>query len=176
MKTKLKIIFFTCLLIALSACDWLNYRDDYPGISIYKTNGDYFDLVTIGMKEGNVVRTPTFLNSLDKFIIQGKDTIYKYRIRLKNGYVLDGEATESKDVFLKLNFSQYKILEKKLFPGIPHDSLKYYILDRDPYLEFYQDRSSSPKRFGDSFKYADTAEINAIILEGKLNEYFTKLK
>lgn len=55
-------------------------------------------------------------------------------------------------------------------PGkpLPDDTLRKYILDKDPYLEFYE--CTTTLNLGDSVK------INQIILRGEIEKYFKRLK
>ena len=71
-----------------------------PGFAIYKTNGDYFNLVDIGMRDGSVVRTPTFISGY-KLEIEGDRITYKNRLKLDEGYILDKEASPN-DAFLDI--------------------------------------------------------------------------
>jgi hypothetical protein len=146
-----------------------------PGISIYKTNGDYFDHVTVGMKGDRIFRTSIFSGEKSKFIISGTDTIYKYRVKLENGYILSFEADSRYDVFLDLTFKQHMALEKIYSGGIPPDILKSHILDKNPYSVYYRD-TAEPRLFEQTLGTVDTSEINQIIREGKLDQYFEKLR
>ena len=104
-------LLLTCFLSTLFIVGCVKTEGYYPGISIYKTNGDYFDLVTIGLKDGKVVRKPGiyFGTSL---VFTDTDTIYKSRIRLANGYVLDTQAN-SVDSYLKLTWKELFLKESK---------------------------------------------------------------
>jgi hypothetical protein len=151
-------------------------NDLAPGISIYKTRGDYFNLATIGMKNDEIFRTTGYLHSFGKesckLIVQNGDTINKYRHKLAEGYVLDGEADERYDVFLSLSFKDY--LNKEISLNVltlPHDTLKKYILDRDPYIEFYRNKVDVRR-----FEMEDSLEINELIKNGTLEAYFEKVK
>lgn len=169
----IQVILLFFVLEGFVSCDLWETEDNAPGVSIYKTKGDYFDLVTIGMKDNEIFRTSSFTIEGSKFTFSDNDTIYKYRIKLRNGYVLSGESDSRYDVFLKLSFKDQMKLEKRIGPTIPFDTLKKYILDSEPYTEFYRDNS---RKFSDRFECVDTAEINNIIKEGEIEKYFTKLK
>ncbi len=179
MKSKffklLPIIFFSWLNLS---CDIFNTQDLPPGISIYKTRGEYFNLVDIGMKGDKIFRTESFWNSryntMDNLEIKGNDTIYKYRYKLPNGYILDSSANERYDVFLSITFKQQ--LNRELsgeHPGtaMPEDTIRKYILDKDPYIEYYRNKTEV-KRFGMS----DSIEIKEIVLKGEIDKYFEKIK
>jgi hypothetical protein len=147
-----------------------------PGIAIYKTNGDYFNLVDVGMKGDKFIRTESFWNNrydtFDKMEVVDNDTIYKYRWRLINGYVLDKEADYHQDVFLSLTFKEYLAKEIGMGKSLSHDTLKKYIIDKDPFTEFYSSKSEPYY----SYYSIDTAEFNSIIRNGELEKYFERLK
>jgi hypothetical protein len=174
-KLSFYIVLFT---LSGTSCELFTNPVQAPGISIYKTNDDYFDLVSIGMKGDKIFRTSSFSFTKSKFIITDNDTIYKYRVRLINGYVLDGEADERYDVFLNLTFKQHMILEKKYGHYVlSPDTLKKHIIDNDPYIEYYRE-VADPRKFSKSggVDDIDTSEINQIIREGKIEQFFQRLK
>jgi len=142
-----------------------------PGISIYKTNGDYYDLVTIGMK-GNKIFRSSYTSELYKFDYTGNDTVYKMRARLIDGYVLDRESSSEYDVFLSLTFKEYMRKETK-YGYLPDDSVYKYIIDKNPYTEYYREKISE---MSEGFSISDTAVINELIRKGELHKYFNREK
>jgi hypothetical protein len=169
---------FVCLILIMliwTGCEPFFKPVLPPGISIYKTKGEYFDHASIGMKKNEIFRTSIFSGEKSKFIISDTDTVYKSRTRLENGYILDFEADSRYDVFLDLTFKQHMALEKIYSGGIPHVILRSHILDNNPYVEFFRD-SSEPRKFGHTVGTVDTSELNTIIREGKLEQYFYRLK
>lgn len=177
MKTQYKILF---LIILIAGCNLIENEEQYSGVSIYKTRGDYFNLVSIGMKGDEIYYTQSLWNSgnnsLQKMEVRNNDTIYKYRYRLGNGYILAGEAGLEEDVFLELSFKDYLKREIKndemgIGVSVPGDTLKKYILDKDPYIEFYQNRTDVKRLY-----LSDSLEIERIIKNGELDKYFKQLK
>ena len=143
-----------------------------PGVAIYKTNGDYFNLVDIGVKGDRIFRRSSFSKDHSKLLISNGDTVYKHRAKLIQGYVLDFEADERYDVFLNLSFKQHLILEKTYnLPTLPDDTLNNHILDKTPYLEFFRENENHER-----FSLKDTVELNSLIKQNKLEEYFTRIK
>jgi len=140
-----------------------------PGISIYKTRGDYYELVTIGMKGNKIFRTSHLIGDRYRFDYTGNDTVYNRRARLVGGYVLDKESSEEYDVFLGLTFKEYMRKETK-YGYLPDDSLYKYIIDKNPYTEYYRENRS------EGFSISDTAAINEIIRKGELQKYFNREK
>lgn len=140
----------------------------YPGISIYKTRGNYYELVTIGMKGDKIFRG-SYTSERYKFDYSNNDTVYKMRARLIDGYVLDRESSNEYDVFLGLTFKEYMRKETK-YGYLPHDSIYKYIIDKDPYTEYYRENRS------EGFSISDTAVINELIRKGELQKYFNREK
>jgi hypothetical protein len=169
------IISLVIINLVCNSCEPFFKPAPPPGISIYKTNGDYFDLVTIGMKEDRIFRTSTFSGEMNWFDIAGGDTIYKFRIKLANDYILDFNADSRYDVFLDITFKQHMALEMIYPRGIPHEILASHILDKSPYSVYYRD-TAEPRRFGYTLDMVDTSDINQIIREGKLDQFFEKLR
>jgi hypothetical protein len=174
-KTKnMKTIILKLLPILLFSwlnfsCDIVNTEDLGPGISIYKTKGDYFNFITVGMKGDQVFRIYHYYSD-SKMVVSGNDTIYRFRWQLPNGYVLDAEADERYDVFLNITCKEQFYRELHGIPFI-NDTIKKYIIDKDPYLEYYRNKTEV-KRFGIS----DSIEIKQIILDGEIDKYFEKVK
>ncbi len=177
MKAKI-IIVSIFLLLTETGCDNVSDKD-YAGIAIYKTNGDYFNLVDVGMKGDEFIRTETLWNNRYNTFVKMKvvdgDTIYPNRYRLAGGYSLDLEALVGSDVFLSLTFKEYLLKEIGMGKNLSHDTLIKYILDRNPYIEFYRE-TSNPKTFLPPDIEDDTAKINSIIRNGELEKYFERLK
>lgn len=170
--------FFYIIILSFAAtnCDPFTYQDIAPGISIYKTSSDYFTLTDIGMKGDRIFRTSSYSQEWSKFYFRDNDTIYKYRERLIDGYILDFEADDRYDVFLNLSFKECMNLEVKYNqPCLLDDTLRNYIIDKDPYIEYYRDMAN-PRLFSHIVGKVDTSEINQIIRDGKLEQYFTRLK
>jgi len=173
----LKPFFFIIIFsLIVTTCDLFTDQAIAPGISIYKTRDDYFTLIDIGMKGDRIFRTSSYSQDVNKFYFRDNDTIYKYRIRLVDGYILDFEADERYDVFLSLSFKECMNLEVEYNQlCLPPDTLRKYIIDKDPYIEYYRDMAE-PRLFNYVVEKVDTSEINQIIRDGKLEEYFTRLK
>lgn len=177
MKTDNYLLnFFLFLILLTTQCCVLKDEAIPPGIAIYKTNGDYFNLTTVGIKDNQIFRRPSYTLNTYKFIFSDQDTIFKYRARLISGYVLDCESDERYDVFLDLSFKQHMMLEEACErTTLPDDTIRNHILDENPFIEFYRD-NSVPRKFNNLTENIDTAEINRIIREGNLEQFFTRTK
>ena len=161
-QTKLIYLFITVMLCSGSSC--VKTEAQYPGVSVYKTRGDYFDKITVGINDKDKI----FRGPFDSF---KDDTIPKNRARLINGYVLDAEGDLKYDAFLNMSIREYNNwLEEYDMDYLPNDTAWKYMLDKDPYIEYYRAKDR------DMFIGLDTTGLNQIILDGQLEKYFNKLK
>lgn len=152
------------MLCSGSSC--VKTEAQYPGVSVYKTRGDYFDKITAGIKNNKIFRFPAGPRP--------QDTLIKRRIKLVNDYVLDGEADLEHDAFLISTTKELMEWEKKYNRlGMPADTVWKYMLDQDPYIEFYRAKDRDMFNFEGVL---DTTGLNQIILDGQLEKYFNKLK
>ncbi len=156
---------FIIILILTSSC-----QDDFdtaPGLYVYKTKGDYFyNYSSWRLNDNSFWHTP-----FQNIRINGGDTVYLYRVRLLNGYILPGEVS-LEQVFFDLTFAD--VLEFHLEnPGMymPDSMLNDNILDEDPFLDLYYD-ANRPRKY----EYEDTALINQMIRDNELDKYFERLK
>ena len=149
-----------------------------PGFAVYKTKGDYFYNVSVGMNEkGKLYHYPAFYNPRFKSISDSRikitedDTVYTYRAKLINGYIISGEIGEN-SIFLDFTFKEYIKYEiNNNRSGVPLEVLSEHILDDNPFLELYFDPNKPRK-----YEISDSAEINQIIRNGELEKYFEKIK
>jgi len=148
-----------------------------PGLAVYKTKGDYFYNVSVGMnKKGEIYWHPAYYNpryeSIDPRIrITEDDTVYTLRTRLIYGYIFGSEIGKN-SIFLDFTFKehlQYEIEHNS--SGVPTKLLSEHILDTDPFLELYFDQNRPRK-----YEISDTAEINQMIRNDELEKYFEKIK
>ena len=146
-------------------CDKLS---TYPGFSIYKTNEDYFDNVLCSYRNSKIQRIPMF-NIGDCLNYFTKDTIYKCRIKLSKGYVLD-KGCSCHDVFLDISIKDYYKWElENNATGMPRNMVSNLILDKDPFKEFWYVKNSEKGNF-------TIKEIETLIANNKLEAYFKRLK
>lgn len=170
MKTtilRLSTIFL--LFNLLNSCDWMYNSPETKFVWVYKTKGDYRHLYTIrlsGEEESGVnlwTRDKTLWSGLNE------DTIYKWRQNAANGYVISGPAKLT-DIYLSLTYKEVLLKEIAMNnPGkpLPNDTLLKYVLDTNPYLEFYRCTNLGLE---------DSVKINEIIRNGEIEKYFERLK
>ncbi len=173
MITTYKVLLL-CGTMLLSAFGCVKYETLTPGIAVYKTKGDYFNNVSVGInKEGKLYHCPSYYNprynSIDYRIkITEDDTIYAWRVKLINGYIVSEEIGDN-SIFLDFTFKEFLIYEMEV--GEPLNILSEHILDDDPFLELYIDRNKPRK-----YELSDTALINQMIRDDELGIYFERVK
>ena len=174
MKTKILLLFFTVLLM-LSSCDKITTEADYKGVSLYRTNGDYFENVVVWMnKDGGVAGKPGF--PLSNLYITETDTINMNRARIVDGYVLDGEGT-LRDAYLSVTYKDYLLwLERYDELSFPDDTIWKYMIDLDPYLELWRAKDNEDFTANSEVSKLDTAGLKQIILDDRIEDFFTRLK
>uniref|UniRef100_UPI0032173E3B hypothetical protein n=1 Tax=uncultured Draconibacterium sp. TaxID=1573823 RepID=UPI0032173E3B len=166
-KIKLSVMFLLLLFIVVG-CDWMYNSPVKYNVHIYKTKGDYRHFYTIRLSGDENFN----LWTADKTLGSGlnKDTIYIWRQKAVDGYVISGPAKLS-EVYLSLTFKEVLLKEIAMNnPGhaLPNDTLQKYILDEDPYLEFWRCTST--------LQLKDSIRINEIIRNGEIEKYFQRLK
>ena len=173
MKTIIKTLFLSGIIV-LAAFSCEKYGVTEPGLAVYKTKGDYFNMAFVFKNSSGIYGKMAFYNSssnlISRFTITDNDTVYVPRAKLIEGYILAGE--HNKDMaFLNLTLKEY--LRYEIENGHPptDDELLINILDDDPFIEYYYD-PQRPRRF----ELSDSAEINQIIKNGELDKYFEHLK
>lgn len=169
----IKITFISIFILSLFGCN--KHQADYPGISIYKTRGDYFNMVRCLVKGNHIYMIPCYY-LCDGLVFSDTDTLNKRRIRLANGYVLDTEGDEWHDTYLNLTFKQYLLKESETETHLlTIDTLKKHIIDTDPYTVYYRE-TKYPQKYLPPNILNDTAELNTIIRNGELEKYFERIK
>ena len=146
-----------------------------PGLCIYKTKGEYFNYINTWTNEkGRTVGNPAYRIQNDSRIqVVNGDTVYVMRVKLTNGYILQpGGEIGSTNYFTDMTYIEMVRYNSNLGKEmIGTDSLDSRVIDKDPFTEFYFD-TSRPRKF----EMEDTAEINMIIRNGNIEDYFKKYK
>ena len=149
MKKKLVLT----LLLIIFATSFINAA--LPPTIVYKTKGNYTNLVPIGLYEDNLkIRSypgPSDVHYMGELA---------YPSELIQGYLLDNRGVGPNSAFLDVGYEEYS-----KFNEIPsHEEFLNMIKDYDPFLEMYDCGN----------RYESTTEeitkLNKIISEGKLNE------
>lgn len=182
MKMKILIpgIFILLVILkALSGCEKYELADEdtvisvrMPSISVYKTRKDYFDKVTVKYTDGEITQTPGYTPTCSRIFIDDNGNVsFTNRWRLINGYVL------SREFYLNHSFTNVSIQEfidtyEKIFPpGWDTQKLEPRVVDKDPFISYYYCEWKNCKK--DEFTIG---ELNRMIKNGMLEQYFDKLK
>jgi len=150
----MKTLSLICILVIgiVGACDSGNVED--LTIHVYKTKQDYSSLV------------PVQLSPDGKLITSAPGKCAPLR-KLAQGYFL-GNTMGINTAYLSLSIEEYNSYD----PILGVDSLYKYIMEKDPFLEYYISEDNE-LRNEDGI---DTAFINYLIMENNLAMYFTQLK
>jgi hypothetical protein len=180
--TILKISVFVLLLSLMGAgCkkDEIQYADESieisgePGFSIYKTNGDYFNFVSvIVVSDEHLAAVPGYtLNDPSIKVDTNGKVSPNFRWRLKNGYII-AKGTDVNSVFTNITIQEYVDYNTAHGTGCWPDSLiRPRIIDRSPFTEFYHhDGLNKPS------KTYMLGEINHLIESDSIETICTKLK
>ncbi len=125
-----------------------------PPAIVYKTKANYFDKVPV-LLSADKTKVISFPAPSDV----RRNNKYVYPTKLNSGYLLDNRGIGINTAFLKLSYEDYYTMD-----NIPNaDRLINYILDADPFTEFYE----VGKR-GDFTN--PEKEINEMIDSGKLKK------
>lgn len=183
MKTKiLKLLLAVLLLFFLGAScqkDDFEYADESievynsPGIAIYKTRGDYFNLVVVKVDSiNNITMTPGYIKSDPRVLISENENItFSNRWRLKSGFVVAKEVSINYS-FTNITLKEFVDYTTKYNSGAWTDEMILpRIIDRDPFLIYYH--MSGIKQGEKKFTLG---ELNDMIEDGTIEEQFTKLK
>ncbi|MCF8359110.1 MAG: hypothetical protein K9H26_10150 [Prolixibacteraceae bacterium] len=174
LKTSIFLLFLTLLG---TAC--VEYADEDiaiqqdPGISVYKTNKDYFDKITLGLTdEGKLIFSPGYTLTDSRITVDDDGNVsVNTRWRLKSGYIVDKESYINR-VFTDITFREYvEWNAQNGEPCWPDSLLLPRITDKDPFTEFYYyDGLNKPDQ---NFTLG---KINDMIEDGTIETVFTKLK
>ncbi|MFC2152707.1 hypothetical protein ACFLSE_09275 [Bacteroidota bacterium] len=156
------VVFLNLIPSLFYSCDMGSVVDKY--IYVYKTKADYSLNVCVEL-------------SSDKSWITGfpgpSDVSTELPVTLAEGYILDG-AMGSNSGFLSITNEEY-IQNYAVSPG--PDSLYKLLLDKDPFLEFYEFNDKKNVFYNESgVNGVDTAFINHLIREDNLQQYFIRVK
>lgn len=156
--TRLIIIIILGALNLFYSCGKAKDLDNL--IQIYKFKSiDYSNNVPIELSEDK------------NKITSAPGTISRMPIRLEGNYYLNGSLGVNSG-YLSLTIEEHNSYDIK--PGI--DSLYKLIIEKDPYLEYYNRHDDNTFRDENGPYGYDTTFINQLIREDKLEKYFNRLK
>jgi len=156
-----KILIAFLLLFSLSFC----HKDNSPFSKyIYKTKGDYSNLVCCILKNDNIHIAAIIGvgGNLKRLKLSQNYVFYQEGLILKNNNVAFLSLTQ--DVYnAKYNTDTVRKYHINWMDSIE----KHYILDKDPFIELYGLQNNIN---------VDTSNFNEIIRKGELDKYFKKIK
>lgn len=183
MKSKLiklsTVVFLLFFMGASCQKDEIEYADDSieisssPGISIYKTNGNYIDYVQFQiMENGETNGIPGFTLNDPRVKVESNGNIRQnFRWRLKSGYIVDKNAT-TRDAYTNITIQEYVEYKSETEEaGWPSGLLESRIIDRDPYIEYYH---FNGLHIGE--RYFSLGELNSLLESGEIETVFERLK
>jgi hypothetical protein len=158
-------IYLSVLIVLLISNSCNSGYEQGLSIHVYKLKADYTNLAIVQLSEDN--------SSLVGF--PGRIDTSVYPIKLCDSYYLNGTVGIN-TAYISMSINDYN---SKVGTIISPDSLFSLVIDSDPFLEFYHSMDGegiwrSDDKY-DEFRI-DTALINTLIVEGRLEEYFDKLK
>lgn len=128
----MKRIALLCLVTMIASCNSSKMStgsaEALPPVIVYKTSGDYYNLVPITLNEtkDKVISYP----APSDLYTGGKLAL---PIKLENGYLFDQRGINANSVFTSFTYEAYSKLESA--PSI--DDLMTNIKDQDPFVEIY---------------------------------------
>jgi hypothetical protein len=169
----ISIIFVSCNKDELDYTDESIIVNSEPSISIYKTKGEYFNYIYVGIDSvENITMSPSY-NSNDPCIridSHGKVT-YNQRWKLKSGYTVCKEMRFNDMAFTNITFQEVIEYTDKNGPDIPDAWFKSRIIDKDPFTEYYWLGGLNKP-----IKEFTLGQINDMIEKGTIETVFTKIK
>lgn len=162
----LKSIIYVQLLVfssLLFSCE--KGSDVDKTIYVYKAKADYSKNVCVELSSDKTKITSN--------TCPGEGYNDCWFIKLEGGYLLNGTAGVNSG-FLSITHEEYV----QNYTGSPGaDSLYKLLLDKDPFIEFYQFNDKHNVFYNENGHCGiDTAYLNYLILEDDLEKYFIRLK
>lgn len=159
---KTGVIFLICI-IAVSCSLFDDGADVHNEMWVYKTKADYSNNVCVQM---NAEKTEIYAT---------KGSKGKWPVSLIDGYQVDKESLGINTAYLSITFDEFA----QNGNSISIDSMKKIILDKNPFLEYYECDNYKdhfyiyPTEGG--YYGVDTAKINEVIRKGELKKYFKRV-
>ncbi|MCK4662924.1 MAG: hypothetical protein KAT68_08670 [Bacteroidales bacterium] len=159
------IIFFT--ISFFTSC--IKNEAIAPGYVIYKTKGNYNDLIFIRLSKDKkmVVQYPG--PSDVYYINKNEDTILRTPTILHKDYLLDNKGINTNAVFIDISYAEFSKRESSL----SQEEMMNMIVDDDPFTEYWYGKTGNlrSKDFEVSIE-----EINEIIDNNEIDKYFERRK
>jgi hypothetical protein len=157
----LKNILILCVvIITYSSCERGYDRDTTIQIYKFKPGKDYSTNVPVELSQDNeqITSAPGTVNT-------------RWPTELTDNYYLNGSMGVNSG-YLSLTTEEYNSLDSK--PGV--DSLYNLLIEKEPYLEYYQRNDDGTFYNESEANGVDTALINKLIRTNRLETCFERLK
>ncbi len=167
------LLFTNCKKEKIEFADENIIVNNEPSLSVYKTNGDYFNYVTIKQDSfGNITQSPSYCSKNDpRITYQNGNKGYTYRWKLKSGYIVDCEWKHDK-IFTDITITEFiKYADNHNICAMPDSILIKRIIDTNPFKEYYWLGG-----LNEELQEFTLGEINEMIENGTLETVFTKIK
>ena len=164
-KYILIILFISCL----PGCEIFQPYHDHFSLEIYKTKKDYTNNAFVQLSEDK-----TTIGGTPFKLGQENNNLNHYPIKLKKGYLFFGTLGPN-TAYLSISIAEWDSLIE-INQKLSDDSIYKLIIDDDPFLEYYFRKDGNEFWNPDLTPPFDTARLNKLIMENKLEKYFERLK
>ncbi len=149
-----------CTVSLFCSCEKVKEKDTTIQIYKFESGMDYSNYVPVELTidKTKITSNPSEVNS-------------RWPVKLVSGYYLNGSMGVNSG-YLSLTVEEYNSYD--ILPGV--DSLFKLLVEKDPYLEYYQRNDDGTFRDENGAYGIDTTFINDLIRQEKLEEYFDRLK
>lgn len=157
-----RLIIIVILIFFNLFCSCEKVKDEDATIQIYKFDSarDYSNNVPVelSLDKNKITSSPSELNT-------------RWPIKLVSEYYMNGSMGVNSG-YLSLTVEEYNSYD--IIPGV--DSLFELLVEKDPYLEYYERNDNGTFSSVNGAFGIDTAMINDLIRTDKLENFFDKLK
>ena len=158
--------------------DEIEYADEsisissWPAISVYKTKGDYFSNITVGIDDKKAISSYPDYNVKSDNVLVNKNGEYnfKYKWLLKSGYIVV-QGGDFNCAVTNISLTEYINFNEPFKTNWDTVMLAARIIDKNPFTEFYYLNGTNKPHV-----IFTIGEINDMIENGTIEEQFTKLK
>jgi hypothetical protein len=157
-----RLVYFliVCVLNLFWSCEKVKNKDTTIQIYKFDTARNYSNNAPVELffDKNKITSNPSEINT-------------RWPVKLASGYYLNGSMGVNSG-YLSLTIQEYNSYD--VIPGV--DSLHKLLVEKDPYIEYYQ-RSDDGTFSNENGAYGiDTAMINDLIRTDKLENYFDRMK
>lgn len=167
------LLFANCKKEKIEFADENIIVNNKPSLSVYKTNNDYYNYVTIRQDSlGNIIQSPALCSKNDpRITYENGNEGYAFRWKLKSGYIVDCEYKYD-NCYTNITVAEFiKYADNHNICAMPDSILTDRIIDTNPFQEYYW-----LDGLNNNIRELTLGEINKMIEKGTLETVFTKIK